>query len=459
MNEVRVNFKYVPPARALVEKRKRYKYWFGGRGRGASESVATYLVERALFNRVKIWGAKSVQESIGDSVYSVIEKNIRRYGLEAFFNFTNNEIICLKTGSKFIFKGMNVNGNELVSSQKLKAYDDIDIVWIDEAQMLLSKEVFNVLDPTIRNEGSELIFTFNPVTENDAVWEYGCKKPLQGVNIYAQKYHETQDSLFIYSTFEDNPYFPEALEISRQKCLKEKPEDYDHLWLGYPAKTGDYKSFFEPALINAACQRTLRREDWESFPKILGFDPSEGGDTAEVCKRQGLKCFGFNSYRIKDPLELANKFAIHLREENPQAAFCDAGYGQAVIAVCKGQLGFNLTGVKFGAAAEKQLYANKRAEMYGALKDWLYQGGALPDDPILRQELNAVEIDTRKSDGGIIKLASKDIIRKKIGRSPGRADALALTFVYPVSLRTEKLNDFYESGKQINFGMNEEDWF
>ena len=31
MNEVRVNFKYVPPARALVEKRKRYKYWFGGR--------------------------------------------------------------------------------------------------------------------------------------------------------------------------------------------------------------------------------------------------------------------------------------------------------------------------------------------------------------------------------------------------------------------------------------------
>ena len=71
MNEVRVNFKYVPPARALVEKRKRYKYWFGGRGRGASESVATYLVERALFNRVKIWGAKSVQESIGREWYSL----------------------------------------------------------------------------------------------------------------------------------------------------------------------------------------------------------------------------------------------------------------------------------------------------------------------------------------------------------------------------------------------------
>ncbi len=459
MNEVHVNFQYAAPAKPLVQKRKRYKFWFGGRGRGASESVARYLIERALYSRVKIWCAKVIQESIADSVYSIIEKNIRKHELGFFFRFTDSGIICLKNQSEFIFKGMNINGNELVSAQKLKSYDDVDIVWVDEAQMILSKEVFNVLDPTVRKDGSELIFTFNPVTENDAVWEWGCKKQLSGIDIYRKKYHETQDSMFIYSTFEDNIFFPEALEISRKKCLQEKADEYDHLWLGYPAKTGDYKSFFEPSLINAACQRTLRREDWENFPKIMGFDPSEGGDTAEVCKRQGLKCFGFYSYRIKDPLELANRFAIHLREERPQAAFCDAGYGQAVIAVCKGQLGFNITGVKFGSSPANQLYANKRAEMYGALKDWLYQGGALPDDPILRQELNAVEIDTRKSDGGIIKLASKDVIRKKIGRSPGRADALALTFAYPVSLRTEKLDDYYESGRQINFGLREEDWF
>lgn len=455
MGNINIDFEYVAPARPLVEKHKRYKFWFGGRGRGASESVARFCIERALFSRVKIWCAKSVQVSIEDSVYSIVEKNIRQKNLEMFFRFTDNEIICLKNQSKFIFKGMNVNGNELVSSQKLKAYDDVDIVWLDEAQMITSKEVFNVLDPTIRKQGSELIFTFNPVTENDAVWEFGCKKALADINIYSQKYYETDDSMFIYSTFENNRFFPEALEISRQKCLKEKPDEYDHLWLGYPAKTGDYKSFFEPALIAEASSRILRREQWENFPKILGFDPSEGGDTAEVCKRQGQKCFGFTSYRIKDPLELANRFAIHLRQEQPQASFCDEGYGQAVMAICKGQLGFNITGVKFGSAAASSNYFNKRAEMFGRLKEWLYQGGALPDDPILRQELNAIEIDTRKSDGGIIKLASKDIIRKKIGRSPGRADALALTFAMPVKMPQSNFEDFYDGQREINFGLEE----
>lgn len=456
MNEVHINFQYATPAKPLVQKHKRYKFWFGGRGRGASESVARYLIERALYSRVKIWCAKVIQESIADSVYSIIEKNIREHGLSFFFRFTDRGIICLKNQSEFIFKGMNVNGNELVSAQKLKSYDDVDIVWIDEAQMILSKEVFNVLDPTIRKDGSELIFTFNPVTENDAVWEWGCKRQLNSIDIYRQKYHETQDSMFIYSTFEDNRFFPEALEISRRKCLQEKPDEYDHLWLGYPAKSGDYKSFFEPALINEACRRIPQRSDYEKFPKILGFDPSEGGDTAEVCKRQGLKCFGFSSYRIKDPLELANRFAIHLREERPQASFCDEGYGQAVMAICKGQLGFNITGVKFGSAAAKPTYANKRAEMYGALKDWLYAGGCLPDDPILRQELNAIEIDTRKSDGGIIKLCGKDLIRKKIGRSPGRADALALTFAMPVNMNRRDFEDYYDGEEGINFSM--EDW-
>lgn len=441
MTQVNIDVNLVPSARPLFNKHKRYKYWFGGRGRGASESVAKYLIQRALFSRIKVWCAKETQASIVDSVYSILEKNIRQQGVTDFFKFTENEIICRITQSKFIFKGLKTSGDEVVSAQKLKAYDDIDIVWVEEAQMV-SKASLDALDPTIRNEYSELIFTFNPVTENDHIWVWGCQKVHQEVDLYKTKYHETKNALFIYSTFKDNPFFPAALEISRQKCLQETPEDYDHVWLGFPSKTGDYKSFFEPGLVAQACRRDVLIEQYEFAPKIMGFDPSEGGDTAEVCKRQGLKVWPFWTYRIKDPLEQANRFAIHLREEDPDASFCDAGYGAAVLAICNGQLDFNITGIHFGGASTLPVCALKREEMYYNLREYLRSGGSLPDDPILRQELNAMEINVRKSDEGIIKLVGKDIIRKKIGRSPGRADALALTFAMPV--KKKDIEDFFK---------------
>ena len=86
--------------------------------------------------------------------------------------------------------------------------------------------------------------------------------------------------------------------------------------------------------------------------------------------------------------------------------------------------------VNFGGKATNTKYANKRAEMWCELKAWLESGGALPDDEDLRDDLIAPEYSFDPS--GRIKLERKEDMKKRGLASPDLADALALTFAYPV---------------------------
>jgi len=87
---------------------------------------------------------------------------------------------------------------------------------------------------------------------------------------------------------------------------------------------------------------------------------------------------------------------------------------------CFRQLGApNVIGVDFGGAADrwdasgiaKPLYANKRAEMWGNLRDWLKAGGALPDDPELRSDLTGLEYGY--SAKGEIQLEKKEDMKRR----------------------------------------------
>jgi hypothetical protein len=74
--------------------------------------------------------------------------------------------------------------------------------------------------------------------------------------------------------------------------------------------------------------------------------------------------------------------------------------------------------------------ANKRAEMWEQVRLWLKQGGALEQDDIMHADLTGVELVPRL-DGKKL-LESKEHMKDRGLASPNRADALALTFAFPV---------------------------
>jgi phage terminase large subunit len=96
-------------------------------------------------------------------------------------------------------------------------------------------------------------------------------------------------------------------------------------------------------------------------------------------------------------------------------------------------LGYGIVEVNFGGKPNNPgLFVNRRTEMWWTMREWLEQGGSIPNDPFLKAEL-ATPTYSYDSNGRRV-LESKDEIKRRLqgGASPDIADALALTFAFPV---------------------------
>ena len=184
-------------------------------------------------------------------------------------------------------------------------------------------------------------------------------------------------------------------------------------------------------LVTAACKKTYTAQDVAGAPKVLGVDVARfGNDRSTFVRRQGLAAMKPTVFRDIDNMELAAQLMREIEAWRPDAVFVDAGRGEGVIDRCR-QMGYQVTEVPFGGKPVKtQRYLNKRAEMWGAMKEWLEAGGSLPDVPELKSELVTPEYSFDAANR--LRLESKEHIKERLGKSPDLADALALTFALPV---------------------------
>jgi hypothetical protein len=193
------------------------------------------------------------------------------------------------------------------------------------------------------------------------------------------------------------------------------------------------KQFISTQDVDAARGRHLRPEQYEFAPKILTCDPAwEGDDMLEIGLRQGLYFRILATIPKNDnDLQVAAILAKHQDEQGAQAVFIDAGYGTGIYSAGK-SWGRNWQLVWFGGESTDPAYVNKRAQIWGMVKQWLKDGGAIdPKDDTLYQDLIGPETVGRSD--GKIQLESKKDMKARGLPSPGRGDALALSFAYPVN--------------------------
>jgi len=137
--------------------------------------------------------------------------------------------------------------------------------------------------------------------------------------------------------------------------------------------------------------------------------------------------------RIPDTMLVAQEFIREFKKYEADAIFVDetGGYGAGVIDAMR-SLNHEVIGVMFSGKASNYRYFNKRSEILFEMAEWVKAGGAIPDDRELKEELCAL---TYAFQGDKLRVVEKEIIKQQIGRSPDKADALALTFAAPVSKR------------------------
>lgn len=178
-------------------------------------------------------------------------------------------------------------------------------------------------------------------------------------------------------------------------------------------------------------------------PLIMGIDVARFGDDASVIRfRRGRNAREIPPIKLRgaDTMELSARIADESRQYGVDAIFIDGGgVGGGVVDRCR-QIGLRVTEVQFGAKSDRApigqdrsiAYGNKRAEMWGNMRDWL-RAGAIDDDPELIADLTGVEYGYVLRDGrDAIQLERKEDMKRRGLASPDDGDALALTFAYPV---------------------------
>lgn len=201
--------------------------------------------------------------------------------------------------------------------------------------------------------------------------------------------------------------------------------------LGKFPKTGDMQ-FISSYDVTEAMKRGLGRYLGDD-PLICGIDVARGGDdNCMIQFRRGKDAKSEKVYRIpgedsKDSMKVVSKIAMVLDRHKPDVTFFDeTGIGGPMIDRLV-QLGYHVVGVGFGHKADdEKRYANKTAEMGARCRQWLMDGGAIPDDPQLEVELTSRSF--WHDDKDRLVLERKKDMKKNLGVSPDWADALYLTF-------------------------------
>jgi phage terminase large subunit len=208
-----------------VFKPYRYKIVYGGRGSGKSCGVADALLLNSINKKCLVLCGREFQNSIKDSVHSLLKQRIESLNLIDEFEITHDKITHKITNSKFIFKGLRNN------IDSIKSMSGITHLWIEEADTL-SVESWKVIKPTIRSEGSEIWITMNPKNKTDILYKEFIEPEQVPENTYRAKVN-----------YQDNPYFPDVLKDEMKRDKERDYGYYRHVWLGECLEHSDAQVF------------------------------------------------------------------------------------------------------------------------------------------------------------------------------------------------------------------------
>lgn len=204
----------IPERLHPILKPFRYKGLYGGRGGTKSQTFGRLLLSRAHRRKgLRAVCVREFQKSLEQSVKRLLDDLILEYDLTSHGFRSYDTRIDTPGEGIIIFQGMQNH-----TADSIKSLEGYDIAWVEEAQTL-SQRSLDLLRPTIREEDSELWFSWNPRHATDPVDALlrGSKPP---------------EACVIEISYQDNPHFPEVLRKEMEWDRSRDPEKYQHVWLG-----------------------------------------------------------------------------------------------------------------------------------------------------------------------------------------------------------------------------------
>jgi hypothetical protein len=200
---------------------------------------------------------------------------------------------------------------------------------------------------------------------------------------------------------------------------------------------GEFPSASDDQFIGAdIVDEAMNRDKYKdlSAPIILGVDPARfGADSTVIAVRQGRDIIAIKRFKGDDTMETVGRIIECMEEYKPVLVNIDeGGLGAGVVDRLKEQR-YKVKGVNFANKSKNMMmYGNKRAEMWGDMREWL-RSASIPKDRTLKTDL--ISPLMKPDSKGAIFLESKKDMKARGLASPDAADAIALTFAFPVAHR------------------------
>lgn len=234
----------------------RNRVLYGGRDSSKSWDAAGFAVFLAQQCRIRVCCARQFQNKIAESVYTLLKIQIERFGLTAQFKITDNSIIHRGTGSEFLFYGLWRHIDEI------KSLEGIDVLWIEEAHNLTESQ-WEVLEPTIRKEGSQMWVIFNPKLSTDFTYKRFVVNP-------------PPDTIKRLINYTENPFLSSTSLRIIEALQAEDFAAFEHIYLGVP-RTDDDGVIIRRSWIEAAIDAHKALGFEPMGARRIGFDVADGG--------------------------------------------------------------------------------------------------------------------------------------------------------------------------------------
>jgi phage terminase large subunit len=437
----------------------------GGRASSKSWDATGFLVYLAANYKVRVMCTRQFQARISDSVYTLLKDQIGRFGLKDQFAIQKRTITST-TGSEFLFYGLARNIDEV------KSTEGVDILYVEEAHSL-TKEQWEILEPTIRKEGSQIFICFNPKYITDFVYQRFILNPPPGTLVRQINYDE-------------NPFLSRTMHRIIANAAQEDYEEYEHIYLGKP-KMDEAGAVIKRSWVEAAIgavekiaakhpelarEMTLGADD-------LGFDIADGSDEEDapndLCSqvhRKGSVAKWLEEWKAGEDELLKSATRVHKKAQQLKARITYDSIGVGASAGAKFDELNQLvpTGTKpivyrkfnAGAAVFKpealyacdsqtkvrndEYFCNLKAQAWWLVADrfrntydFLMNGNCNytadelisidPDIPHLEKLKTELSTPKRDFDGnGRVKVESKKDLAKRDVASPNNADAFIMAF-------------------------------
>ena len=224
-----------------------------------SHFFAELLIEKCLLQTTRAVCIREIQKSLEQSVKRLIEDKIKLFNVGKEFRVLDTHIET-PGGGIIIFNGMQNH-----TAESIKSLEGYDVAWVEEAQVL-SERSLTLLRPTIRKDGSELWFSWNPRHATDPV------------DAMLRSDNPPPDSVVIHVTWEDNPWFPMVLQREMEWDRSKDTEKFEHVWGGAYEKHSEARVF-----------KNWREEEFDTPPGTSFYLGSDWGFSVDPSTL--VRCF------------------------------------------------------------------------------------------------------------------------------------------------------------------------